>query len=443
MTLTSNTGGASSTSAVGSAPGVAECRASDLPRLSDQDRARPFTVRANPAGYAAGTYSASIAVAIGSQSGTLTVNMVVGGGGTGGGTTAVAPTSLTFTYQLGASAATIPLQKLVITGPAGNWSSAISTGATWLKFTPGGGSALPNPAISGDTPIVSVDPTGLPVGSYSGTINITTSGGTQPVQVSLTVVAGPTLVPNPGSLIFNAQTGQGNPSSQNVFFSGSDNTLNPISIVATSNTSWISLVAGQTGVVGSGGSGQYGYGSVHRFVLGQPERCSQQPPGGTGSAGGQRRRQRRSGTGTLTFSQNPDSVLFDQRNGVAQLHGIVGDCRQRHVVRGLDQLCQRLGLVERQPAERCHTDQSLGFGESGRSGNGQLFRQHQLQRQRLHSNGRRDAGGDHERRREYRECHGIAHVTDLFDTTREPARQLRRSACRALPARPRLTSLCQ
>jgi uncharacterized protein (TIGR03437 family) len=49
-------------------------------------------------------------------------------------------------------------------------------------------------------------------------------------------------VPNPGSLVFTAQTGQGNPVNQTIGFSASDNSLNPLAITATTSTSWIKIV---------------------------------------------------------------------------------------------------------------------------------------------------------------------------------------------------------
>jgi uncharacterized protein (TIGR03437 family) len=311
VTMSSNTGGTATVGPYPNAPSWLTATAPN-PVSVGANQATTFTVTANPAGMVAGTYSAAIPVGIGSQSGTVTVNLVIGSGGTGGGTTAVAPTSMNFTYQFGASAATIPKQKLVITGPAGSWSSAISTGSTWLQLTPGGGSALPNPAVSGDTPIVSINPTGLAVGSYSGNINITTSGGSQLIQVSLSVVSGATLVPNPGSLIFSAQTGQGNPTPQNVFFSGSDNSLNPISISAISNTSWITLVVGATGVGVYVDQTNLSTGVYNGSFSVSQSGASNSPlvvpvvlvVNGGGSGGG---------TGTLTFSQNP--IPFSSING--------------------------------------------------------------------------------------------------------------------------------
>ena len=198
-----------------------------------------FTVNVNPAGLGAGTYSQTINITVGAQVGTLTVNLVVGGSGTGTGTTAVAPTSLAFTYQQGSNSQASAYQKIVITGPPGPWSSLVTTSnnGTWLQLSSTGGGSLPDPASS---PIAYIVPTGLAVGSYAGNIAITTGGGTQNVTVGLTVTVGPVLVPTPGSLVFVATTGLQTPG-QSVFFSGTDSTVGPLNIQATSNNTWITV----------------------------------------------------------------------------------------------------------------------------------------------------------------------------------------------------------
>ena len=276
-----------------------------------------FTVYANPFGLAANTYTGAIQIVVGSQTGTVNVSMTVGGGGSGGtGTTAVAPTTLSFAYQFGTNAAFIAQQKLVITGPAGAWSSSIFTvdGGTWLKLTPGNGSNLPNPASPGDTPIVSINPTNLAVGSYSGTITITTVGGTQQVSVSLNVVSSTILLPTPGALIFTAQTGQPQPGSQTVFFSDSDSGLNvnttPISAVA--NSPWISIVTGVSSVQVSVNQASLSTGTYSGTVSVSQSGAANSPTAipillvvnGGGSGGS---------TGSLSF--NPSSMAFSSLNG--------------------------------------------------------------------------------------------------------------------------------
>ncbi|MCX6629617.1 MAG: hypothetical protein NTW28_18520 [Candidatus Solibacter sp.] len=309
VTVTSNVGGAVTVGPVGTPPGP-----SVNPVLANQSST--FTVSVNPSGLTAGTYSASIAVAVGTQSGTLTVNFVVGGGGSGGGTgtTAVAPLALNFSHHLGSNLPVVP-QKLVVTGPEGAWSSAISNGTPWLRFAPGGGSSLPNPAISGDIPTVSIDPAGLAAGTYSGNISITTAGGTQVVTVSLSVLSSAILLPNPGTLVFNAQTGQAKPAGQSTYFSDSDSTLNvnsqPISAVA--NNPWISITTGfgsvsvevnQTGL----STGVYS-GSISVSQTGAANSPIAIPVvlvvNGGGSGGGS--------FGTLSFSQSP--IAFTSVNG--------------------------------------------------------------------------------------------------------------------------------
>lgn len=313
VSLTSTLGGSVTVSGIGAAPAWLTATGPS-PASVIAGQASTFTVNVFPAGLPAGTYSSSIAVTMGSgsQSGTLTVNLVVGGGGTGTGTTAVAPTALNFSYQAGTNVGFVARQKLVVTGPAGVWSSVISNGTTWLKFSPGGGSSLPDPAVDTNTPVVSIDPTGLTVGSYSGAIDITTLGGTQRVTVSLSVVSGPILVPNPGSMIFAAQTGQANPNAQALFFSASDSSLFPLSTSAVANNSWIRLVGptpngvtvqvDQTGL----GTGVYS-GSIAVTQTGAANSPTTIPVvlvvNGGGSGGG----------GTLTFSQNP--FAFSSVNG--------------------------------------------------------------------------------------------------------------------------------
>ncbi len=202
-----------------------------------------FTVYANPAGLAANTYGGNLIITIGSQSATVPVSMVVGGGGTG--TTAVAPTSLNFFYQLGTDPINfISRQKLAITGSPGAWSSSIFVyeGSGWIHLTPANGTALPDPSVDSQTPIVSIDATGLTAGTYTGTITITTAGGgTQNISVTLTVGSSAVLLTTPGSLVFSAKTGQAKPSAQILYVSPSSSTLYPLSIAATSNNAWITV----------------------------------------------------------------------------------------------------------------------------------------------------------------------------------------------------------
>ena len=156
-------------------------------------------------------------VFVGGQSLAIPVTFNVGTSG-GNSSTSVAPSSVQLAWQTGTSAGSVNRPKIEITGPNGNWSSTISTaqGSGWLSLNPSSGSSLPAQAT------IVVDPTGLTAGSYSGTIAITTLGGTQSVTVTLSVSSGAILNAQPGSLIFDYQAGASAPPGQSVFFSTAD-----------------------------------------------------------------------------------------------------------------------------------------------------------------------------------------------------------------------------
>jgi uncharacterized protein (TIGR03437 family) len=321
VTMSSTQGGHATVGPYPNAPAWLVASAPSVDPVS-ANQSTTFTITVSPGGLAANTYTASIPVAIGTQTATVAVNLVVGGGGTG--TTAVAPTALTFAYQAGTNASLVVQQKLVITGPAGAWSATTNvttpSGGNWLSIIPASGSALPDPTIDGQAPIVSVNPTGLMAGSsYTGSITVTTPGGIQTIQVTLAVSATAILIPNlgnSGDLIFNATTGQGNPASRLISFSGSDSTLPPnmLAISAFSNTPWISIggtaasqvsvLVDQTGL----GTGVYS-GSITVTQAGAANSPLTVPVvlvvNGGGSGG--------STTGTFGFS--PSSIAFSSVGG--------------------------------------------------------------------------------------------------------------------------------
>ena len=165
VTVSSNVGGNLSIVGVAPVPGWLSTTPGPFPASLSANQQFSFNVFANPSGLAAANYSANISVTIGSQQGNLAVNLAVGSGGGGGtGTTSVSPSALNFSYQTSASASSIAPQRLVITGPAGAWSSTVSVASpsngNWLKLNPSSGSSLPDPSFSGAAPVVTIDPTG-------------------------------------------------------------------------------------------------------------------------------------------------------------------------------------------------------------------------------------------------------------------------------------------
>jgi uncharacterized protein (TIGR03437 family) len=123
---------------------------------------------------------------------------------------------LTFTAVAGGGA---PLPRTFGVFNAGQgamtWSAAIS-GGSWLNIDSATGSVA-TPLTDVSQVIVSVDPSGLAVGSYYGTVNLTAVGNSpQVVMVALNVLDPKSAPPpdiNPGGLVFYGVTGS-SPSSQ-------------------------------------------------------------------------------------------------------------------------------------------------------------------------------------------------------------------------------------
>jgi uncharacterized protein (TIGR03437 family) len=176
-----------------------------------------LSVGINPAGLAAGTYNGNITV----NSTTIPVTLNV----TAAPTLQVAPTSLTFNYQQGAS--NPAAQTLAITSTGGSLGVNASTTTPWLGITP----------TSGTTPVnvsVSVNPTGLAPGNYSGSITINATN----IPVTLTVTAAPVLNVAPTSLSFTYQQGGASPAAQSLALTATGGSL---AISASTNTPWLSI----------------------------------------------------------------------------------------------------------------------------------------------------------------------------------------------------------
>lgn len=176
-----------------------------------------LSVGINPAGLTAGTYNANITV----NSTTIPVTLNV----TAAPSLQVAPTSLTFNYQQGSS--NPPAQSLAITSTGGSLSVNASTNTPWLSITP----------TSGTTPLnasVSVNPTGLAPGAYSGSITINATS----IPVTLNVTAAPVLNVAPTSLSFTYQQGGANPVAQSLALTATGGSL---AINASAGAPWLSI----------------------------------------------------------------------------------------------------------------------------------------------------------------------------------------------------------
>ena len=121
--------------------------------------------------------------------------------------------TLSFAYQVGgafpadqtvtpnSTGAALPYSLVTSTNNTGNWLTTAFNGVTGTAVT------------------VSVNPSGLPAGNYTGSLSFTAGGAAnnpQVVQVNLTVTSNPQLAADPSSLVFNFETGQNTPAAQTV-----------------------------------------------------------------------------------------------------------------------------------------------------------------------------------------------------------------------------------
>jgi|GEM_PF-1924206 len=133
----------------------------------------------------------------------------------------VAPTSLSFSAAAGST--TVLRQSLSVTAGSRTRftvsAAGQSNGRVWLSVAPTGTLATPQ------TLTVSVNPSGLTAGTYSGTISITSNNRTLTVPVTLALASATrTLTLNPTSLAFTATAGGASPAPQSIGVSASPNT---------------------------------------------------------------------------------------------------------------------------------------------------------------------------------------------------------------------------
>ncbi len=164
-------------------------------------------------------------------------------------TLAATPVSLVFSNDP-TSATLPPAQAVKVT--AGTASVAFTASAS--VTTPVGSGWLAVSPSSGSTPgslSVLVNPSGLPIGSYTGKVMVAAlaaGAATQTVAVSLTVKAPPiSLSVSPASLTFNYQVGTAAPVVQNLAV-GSSGTFLSYTTSATSTGNWL-RVTPPTGLV--------------------------------------------------------------------------------------------------------------------------------------------------------------------------------------------------
>ena len=194
------------------------------------------SVSVNPTGLAAGSYNGTVTITASGATGSpkmVAVALTVSAAPTP--TLSASPVSLSFTYQTGA--ATPATQAINVSSSSTALSfTATTSNVPWLSVTP----------TSGATPgsvSVSVNPSGLAVGTYGGTLTITATGATgspRVVPVSLTVTSAtvPTLSTSPASMTFTYETGGNAPAAQSIAVSSSGTGLSYSA--AASGGTWLS-----------------------------------------------------------------------------------------------------------------------------------------------------------------------------------------------------------
>ena len=158
----------------------------------------------------------------------------------GGSSLTFSPASLTFNVTAGGNAP--PAQTLSVRASSRTKFSAIAStqreNSSWLGVTPSG-TLSTNVDLS-----VSVNPSGLSVGTYSGSISLRTSSGTQAVPVTLNVtrISTTSLTITPTSLSFFGTLNNSAPASQTLSITASSATsFTANASVASTVPNWLSI----------------------------------------------------------------------------------------------------------------------------------------------------------------------------------------------------------
>ena len=178
------------------------------------------TVSVNPAGLAAGIYSSQINLtAPGASPQTVAVTFTV----TAAPLLTLSPASLTFT------AAGTQSVSIGSTGTALPYTT--SSNAAWLT-------ALPAAGTTPGTLSISVNPTSLAPGSYTGLITVTPTGAAaQSVSVTLTLAPPAQLSLSPSALMFDGVAGAASPVSKSIAVAS---TASALAYSVTSSAPWLS-----------------------------------------------------------------------------------------------------------------------------------------------------------------------------------------------------------
>ena len=207
----------------------------------------PVTVSVNTSGLAPNTYTGQISFTpSGGTAQTYTVTLTVPSG-----TVTVSPTTLSFTAQVGG--ATTAAQQVAVSSTSGasGVSFSYNSAQSWIlvSATPTGTGSTSGTGSTPTTLYISVNPSGLSTGNYSGTVSI----GAATLNVNLTVSPAASVSASATSLTFSYTAGSSGPSPSSGTVTVSGTAGAQFTASATSNGNWLAL-SSTSGTIPASGS---------------------------------------------------------------------------------------------------------------------------------------------------------------------------------------------
>jgi len=197
------------------------------------------TVSLDIAGLTAGTHQADIRIsAVGASGSPDTVHVILVLSQHP--ILSITPDSLEFEAEVGAGNPADQVFQIINQG-SGTFNYSITAGKQWLSVTPASGGPVP-PTV---TEIVSVDVTGMSLGTHQGDITVTSpgiQGSPRTVHVTLTITQDPALSVSQDSMMFYAELGGGDPPDQ--MFQVDNAGTGTLNYVVLESVSWMSVTPG-------------------------------------------------------------------------------------------------------------------------------------------------------------------------------------------------------
>ncbi|MBI4903867.1 MAG: BACON domain-containing protein [Acidobacteria bacterium] len=218
-----------------------------FPTSGTTGTATTLTVQVSPQFLNIGGYNGTITVVVGGQTLFANISLTVSTtGGTGG--VSVSPSSLVFNFTPGGN---VPVnQTVTLSTPTATNFSLVATGTSgsvnWLAVGPVSGvTTFTGASATAGLSVGLVNVSSLPLGTYQGSVNITTGSGNVTLGVTLNVgVAGTTSSSiSPSQLTFTFQASTATPPAQLVTINTANGTTSSFTATPTTTTgvNWLSV----------------------------------------------------------------------------------------------------------------------------------------------------------------------------------------------------------